>query len=114
MKNQNLKIVVEFPVFSGFTVVVERASDIEIAISQYPQMAHMAKDNDDADAVTLFDGAHTCYIFLKPAADPGAIAHEAWHAVLRMLTTMGVEGDNEVVAYHLGYLVNKIHGVEPA
>jgi hypothetical protein len=49
------------------------------------------------------------YLFLPFDVGPGTIAHEAWHAVRRMLTFCCAELDNEVVAYHLGYLVSAIH-----
>lgn len=49
------------------------------------------------------------YLFLRPDAHPSTIAHESWHCVRRMLHYCGAELENEVVAYHLGYLVGFIH-----
>ncbi len=49
------------------------------------------------------------YLFLPHKVPPATVAHEAWHAVRRMLRFCGAELDNEVVAYHLGYLVGEIH-----
>ena len=49
------------------------------------------------------------YLFLPFDVRPATIAHESWHAVRRMLVFCGAELDNETVAYHLGYLVGKIH-----
>jgi hypothetical protein len=45
---------------------------------------------------------------LKPNVTEGTIAHESWHAILNMLVRVGADLDNEVVAYHLGYLVDEI------
>jgi hypothetical protein len=60
-------------------------------------------------------GTHMCrrdfpesWIILPFDAPCSSVAHEAWHAVRRMLDYCGAEQENEVVAYHLGYVVNKI------
>jgi hypothetical protein len=105
-------LIVKFPVFSGFVVHVDRTDDMDEAISNHPIIADMTGGNDTADAVTIYDGDMECYIFILPNADPGTIAHEAWHAIRHMMLKVGVELDNEAVAYHLGYLVNRIHGVD--
>ena len=48
------------------------------------------------------------HLFFKPGNSEGIIAHEAWHAVYRMFEFAGAELDNEMVAYHLSYLVDRI------
>lgn len=37
----------------------------------------------------------------------GTIAHEAWHAARNMLIRVNAGFENEVVAYHLGYIVEE-------
>lgn len=54
------------------------------------------------------DGSYS-YLFISPDALPSTIAHEAWHCIRRMMVHCGAELENEVVAYHLGYLVGEIH-----
>lgn len=103
-------ITVEFTVFSNFTMVVEWVDDIEAAIKQHPSIAYMADTHSAADAVALYDGDMTCYIFYNPGVSPGTIAHEAWHAIYSMFKRVGVKITDEVVAYHLGYLVDRIAG----
>ena len=99
---------VEFPVFSDFTVHIEMSSDFEKSIIKYPSISDMVdKFDEQADPLTIYDGGQVCFIFLRPNVSAGTIAHEAWHAVRNMFDCMGVE-DNETVAYHLGYLVDKI------
>lgn len=50
------------------------------------------------------------HMFFPMDADPGTIAHEAWHVVYHMFDWVGVKDfDNEFTAYHLGYLVEQIH-----
>ena len=50
------------------------------------------------------------YIFLPMDAGEGTVAHEAWHIVHKVMEYVGVKDlDNEVVAYYLGHLVEKIY-----
>ena len=68
----------------------------------------MVGDNEHCDAMTLHNDGPVIFVFLKSSASVGTIAHESWHAVRHMLGTLGVDLDSETVAYHLGYLVDKI------
>ncbi len=52
------------------------------------------------------------YLLLNFDAGAGTVAHEAWHVVHHMMTRVGAELDNEVVAYHLAYLVRSITGFQ--
>lgn len=98
---------VEFPVFSDFIIHIETSTDFDKTIQKYPCIEHMAGDNENCDAMTLHGGGPVVFIFLKPNASVGTIAHECWHAIRHMLNVVGVELDSETVAYHLGYLVQK-------
>ena len=100
-------IVIEFPVFADTIIHVETSKDFEKTIQKYPCIRRGEECLCDANALTISAG-NVIFIFLRPNADVGAIAHESWHAVRYMLGTLGVDLDNETVAYHLGYLVNKI------
>lgn len=40
---------------------------------------------------------------------PGVIAHEASHVVWGIMKFIGAEFEDEVVAYHIGHLVGKVH-----
>lgn len=48
-------------------------------------------------------------LILHEGCSPGIVAHECWHAIRRMLNNLDVGLENETVAYHLGYLVNRVH-----
>ena len=99
---------VEFPVFAGFIVHIEITKDIQKAIKKYPGIASIAgPEDDETDGTTVYDGGQVCFIFLKPNVSAGTIAHEAWHATRYMLKRVGAKLDSEVVAYHLGYIVDK-------
>lgn len=57
---------------------------------------------------TQFDGDGESLIAFRPFPSAGIVAHESWHAIYLMLTDAGAALDNEIVAYHLGHLVDKI------
>jgi hypothetical protein len=70
------------------------------------------------DVQPTFDAMHCrekgnpySHIFLRVGnCCPGTIAHESWHAVRYILEDwVGARLENEMVAYHLGYLVDVIH-----
>lgn len=44
------------------------------------------------------------YILLTPNATVEHIAHEVWHVVRKMFFYVDAELENELVAYHIGYL----------
>ncbi len=48
------------------------------------------------------------YIFLKPDASAGNISHEVYHAICNMFHYIGAEHEDEILAYHIGYLVDEI------
>jgi len=50
------------------------------------------------------------HLFFKLGDCPtGVVAHECWHAIHAMFEWAGVRDfENELVAYHLGYLVQKV------
>ena len=102
--------VIEFPVLSNYQIHVEVTSDLKKALAKYPQTKNIYEEEDittDAMAVHVNNDG-TSFIFLPPNASAGTIAHECWHVVRRMMDYLGIELGNEVVAYYLGYLVNRI------
>jgi hypothetical protein len=100
---------IEFPVFSDFIIHVEVAKNIEKAIGKYPSIADFSEeDTGESDGVAVYDGGQVCFIFLKPNVSVGTIAHESWHAIEHMMERFNVRPEGEVIAYHLGYLVDKV------
>jgi hypothetical protein len=49
------------------------------------------------------------WLVLEPDADAAIVAHEANHAVRAIFRYVGARADDEAFAYHLGYLVGRIH-----
>lgn len=52
------------------------------------------------------------YVFIKPSSSPGIIAHECWHAVRAIFKAISADIDEELVAYHLEYLVDKAYELQ--
>ena len=98
---------IEFPVFCHYTVHVEVSSDLGKSMKKYPQTKNIPDADDfnrnESCAVHLNDEPFS-FIFLPYNASVGTVAHESWHVIQRMMKYMGVDVENEVVAYHLGYL----------
>jgi hypothetical protein len=99
---------IEFPVFSDFIIHVETSNDFDKTLRKYPCIEHMQGNNENCDAMTCHGCGPVIFIFLKPNASVGTIAHESWHAIRAMFKTLDIDLDSETVAYHLGYLVNQI------
>lgn len=99
--------IIEFPVFCNYLVHVEVAKDLFKAMQQYPATRNVPLEDTQAITVHKDDDSHS-FIFFRPNVDAGTIAHECYHVARRILKYMGCEVDNEAVAYHLGYLVNKV------
>lgn len=51
------------------------------------------------------------FILLKPNASVDHVVHEAWHVIRRMFEWISAELENEMVAYHLGYLVQHTYNI---
>lgn len=59
--------------------------------------------------ITRDDEPLVGWLVLEHNPDEGVIAHESAHAVRAMLTATGASLDDETFAYHLQYLVERIH-----
>ena len=101
---------IKFEVFSNYPVrliltdnLAKSATDREVPTPDV-----------DADAFCFHTNKGQSYIFLPHDAPEGTVAHEAWHIVHMVLDYVGAKDENEVVAYHLGYLVNKIYEFKKA
>lgn len=97
----------EYPLFV-FTV--------HLIISDEPEMAALESCNGvflaDDPAATYCEGREAYMVFRKKQLSYGVVAHECLHAVNFMLDAMGHIGsvkDDEVVAYCLDDLVNRVH-----
>lgn len=105
------ELVMFFPVFSNFKVRVIIAPDTVAAAYYIADRDYIADPQitDYAEAFTCSNSNNGwSIIYLTPDAMLGTIAHETYHAVTAMMKMIGAAEEHEVVAYHLGYIVNKI------
>ena len=102
--------IIEFPVLSHYCVHVEVASDIREAILKHKIIKHVVDESfpgkDQAVAVHVRDDCFS-FMFFRPNPSVDEVTHECWHVILRIMEHLGAKLDNEIIAYHLGYLVGK-------
>ena len=105
------ELVLRFPVMSNFKVSVVLAEDLKSAAFYIADRDYLREPNPgegaEAFTVTSPTGGYST-IYLKPDSEMGTIAHESYHAVCNLLKFIGAEQEPEVVAYHLGYIVDAI------
>lgn len=102
-RNRRTKVL--FPVFKGYEVCVILARDLEKTGKR------LAADLKDCEAafVTHDDAPGYGWLVFPLAPPPGLISHEASHAIEALFAFAGAARDEESFAYHLEYLVGRIH-----
>lgn len=99
----NSRAVVTFPVFSGYKIRIIFARDVCATGKR------LGVDLTGAVAAHVNGGGPCAWIVFGLIPDAATIAHEASHAVRCLLTWAGARNDNETFAYHLDFLVGRIH-----
>jgi hypothetical protein len=100
--------VIRFSAFSSYRVHAIFTDDIfESCQGRY---ITDSQEDEGTDALTLTAAeSGDTHMFLQRGASAGVVAHESWHAIYAMFKWAGVKKfDNEVVAYHLGHLVDRV------
>ena len=98
---------VKFPVFQNY--------DIEVVVAKDPHRARKVRNHkygvfpDKFYAIHAYNNNGSAVLIFPPEVGVVVIAHECWHAVRAMMEWAGVSLDNECVAYHLGYLTQKVY-----
>lgn len=102
--------VIEFPILN-YRVVVILTDDI--SASRESRKTELGPVGEPISKYV--DGMHSyddyspdSYIFISPEGRLGTIAHECYHVVDRMFRWIGAKHENELTAYHLGYLTDEI------
>ena len=98
-----------FPVFNYYTVRVVVAPDTNAALAGYRDLKEFVEKGRSREARVFSSNSHHCYMFLPSGASVRTIAHECWHVVKTMMDYTGIKLENEVVAYHMGYLTQKVY-----
>lgn len=104
-------LIIKLAVFHNYTVNVEVAPNLEKAVERYRHVFQI--EGWGGERVTTAITVHenwASYMFLRPRATAGIIAHEALHIVSEIARQTGMKVKDESAAYHLGYLVDQIDG----
>lgn len=100
---------VRFPVFANYTVNIVITDDV--VKSRKSRDAKLGEPYDGVTAQAIhswpLDGQGSSWLFFTQNVGAGTVAHECFHCVRRIMRWLGADIENEVVAYHLGYLVDK-------
>lgn len=103
MANRRTRIT--FPVFNGYTCIVICARNVAATARR------LQEDLSDAEAGFITHEARPGigWLVFAERPSPGTIAHEASHVIAALFAYAGVGADEEAFAYHLDYLVGRIH-----
>lgn len=97
---------VKFPVFSNYSVRVIVTEDLA---NSFGKRLGEHRLHGSTDAACFHDNNGRTWMFLRPDSDEGVVAHEAWHVLYGIHDYIGAKIENEIVAYHLGFLINAVH-----
>lgn len=95
-----------------YTIHLVVSSDVQKSLPFYRHLfegkAIEAKKN--SFAITVVDKGNSNVLMLMPQGKVGAstVCHECFHAIHHILQDSGVEFEEEVYAYSLGHLVDKV------
>lgn len=93
---------------------------IKVVVSEDIVLSRIAMDSIFGEKYTLgpamgihstIEESSTSYIFLPPTADVNTIVHECFHCVVAVMSAIGSfldESSEEVYAYTLGYITEKV------
>jgi len=108
MRSRRTKIT--FPVFNGVSVHVLFSGDLKATGRRLrvdlsgAMAAYVPAGADDTGPA-----AKRSYIVFGLDPDEATVAHEASHAIRALMKFVGAKVDDENFAYHLDYLVGRIH-----
>lgn len=105
------ELVIYFPVFSNYKVTVLLCEQPIVAgryVADRDYLSEPPTSVSESDAFTKTSDYGYATIHLRPNSPIGDIAHESYHAISGLMRWLGAKHEDEVIAYHLGYLVDKI------
>ena len=103
---------IEFDVMANYCVRIIFSNDIIKSAKE--RIGRGPGEGADAFCYHVHDTGRS-YIFLPLDSPPGTIVHECWHIVHRVMGYCHVtDMDDEVVAYHLDHMVEKVYEFKEA
>lgn len=111
----NRKLTIRFPVFSGLELRVVFSRDVKRTGARLQSDLDGARGgfvpNVGQSIGGWYPGVFGWFV-LESAPDAATVAHEASHAVRALFRHVGVPAAEETLAYHLDYVVGKIHAFD--
>jgi hypothetical protein len=108
MKFRERSKLIKFPVFANYRVRIVVSNDIQWSIKKIFRLYDIAHQANECEAMHIWiGGVSTSYLVFPNDCPVGTIAHECWHCVRKICDHFGSEFDDEMVAYHLGYLTQE-------
>ena len=96
---------IPFPVLGQYTVTVAFTNDPLRTAERLKVELDSLGEHTTALTLPMPDGVVMLFN-LNPSVN--SMTHESYHAVRRMFKWAGADIDNELIAYHLGYLMQKV------
>ena len=100
MRNRSFKV--RFPIFANYEVRIIFSRNLKTTCDRLNTDAYPCE-------ACFIPGENKGWLVFPSAPDEGTIAHEASHVVQELFRHVGARRDDEVFAYHLDYLVSRIH-----
>lgn len=110
-KNREVKTFVPFPLYN-YRIYIIFTDSLEATAENLVVKGHLTKNHGIDDTT---DGFHVrmpnqsfSYIVLPFTAGINEIAHECYHCIVNMFRWINAAHEEELFAYHLGYLVKLV------
>jgi hypothetical protein len=94
-----------FPVFGDYPVQIVFCDNIH---KEAKRAKHVLPSDDGSEEAYTAVTTSGCICVFNRTPDAETVAHEAYHAIVALLKFSGANTEEELVAYHLGYLVGHI------
>lgn len=100
---------VEFIVFDYLVQIVVTDDIVQSRNNRSHMIGHRLKEKGVTLGLHSYNEEHSnCYLFFTENADANVIAHECFHAIHRMFEWIEAKIEEEITAYHLGYLIGEV------
>lgn len=102
------KTILKFVYANDFTVNVILTNDIPLSRSKCKILGDYIPRGERSPGALFAACDNDAYIFLPLRYDIEYVTHESFHCVWHLMDYIGAEHENEIMAYHLSYLVQGI------
>ena len=103
--------MIPFPPYD-YRIYVTFAGDLTAAADKLAKKGKLSKDHEVDDTTAGFcvnvPNQGESYVVLKFNANINQVSHESYHALCGLFRWIGAKHEEELFAYHLGYLIDMI------